>query len=171
MQEDTRRAVKEGLAYGSVAGVLFGTMEIAGAALMGDPPVMPLRMFASVVLGSEALETRAVGRFMSVGIVAHLVLSAMFGLVYGLVYGLANAGLSLDTQTRWGRQVSMGLLFGVLLWFVNFQIIARMVYPRFLQTPQFLQMAMHAAFFGFPLALMYARAERQVHHIGVHATA
>ena len=49
MQEDTRRAVKEGLAYGSVAGVLFGTMEIAGATLMGDPPVMPLRMFASVV--------------------------------------------------------------------------------------------------------------------------
>ena len=65
----------------------------------------------------------------------------------------------------------MGLLFGVLLWFVNFQIIARMVYPWVLQAPQFLQMAMHAAFFGFPLALMYARAERQVHHIGAHATA
>jgi hypothetical protein len=167
MLGDTQRGIKEGLGFGIVAGVVFGVVEMAGAAMMGDSPLMPLRMFASVVLGEPALTSPDIGTVVGIGTVAHLVLSAIFGLVYGLF----AANTSLETQTGWGRQAVLGLLFGVVLWFANFQIIARVLYPWFLQAPQFLQMAMHAMFFGLPLSLMYARAERHVHHIGAHATA
>jgi hypothetical protein len=47
------------------------------------------------------------------------------------------------------------------VWFVNFQIIARVLYPWFLGAPQFLQAVMHGLFFGLPLALIYAASERR----------
>lgn len=151
------RTAGEGLGFGIIAGVIFGIMEIVGAALMGNPPLMPLRMFASIVLGNAALETTSLATAVVVGSVVHLALSAAFGLVYAAV----NGRLGRDVQTSWGSQVLIGLGFGVALWIVNFHIIARLIYPWFLMTPQFLQMMMHAVFFGLPLALMYAAAERR----------
>lgn len=43
----------------------------------------------------------------------------------------SNARLSTQTQTRWGRQVGLGLVFGAMPWLVNFQIVARLFYPWF----------------------------------------
>ena len=158
MSDGIRRGAKEGLGFGIAAGVIFAAMEVVGATLMGDPPLMPFRMFASVLLGHP--ETIPMGTALIVGSLAHLALSAVFGLVYGAV----NGRLSDETQTSWGRQAVGGLVYGTLLWFVNFQVIARAVYPWFLMSPQFLQAMMHAVFFGLPLGLMYAGAERRIHH-------
>jgi hypothetical protein len=97
-----------------------------------------------------------------VGIIAHLTLSG----IYGLAYGVVNAMFSPRTETSWGRQMAIGVVFGAALWLVNFQIIARIVYPWFLDAPQALQLLMHAVAFGLPLALMYAGAERRVQIIG-----
>ena len=91
----------------------------------------------------------------------HLALSALLGLIYGLV----NARLSPETETRWARQAGLGLLFGALVWLVNFQVVARLLYPWFLTTPQSVQLLLHALFFGLPLGLMYAAAERRVQHV------
>lgn len=162
MKESTRRGIKEGVGFGLVAGAIFAIMEMIGAALMGDPPLMPVRMFASTVLGEQALTETPLGTAVVVGIVAHFALSA----IYGLIYGAINGTFSAATETSYGRQAGLGLLFGAALWLINFQIIARILYPWFLMTPQFLQMAMHAVFFGLPLGLMYAAAERHVHHLG-----
>lgn len=161
MTNTTKRSAKEGLSFGLVAGVLFATMQIAGSAMMGQAPLMPLRMFASVLVGHGAMQSPSLGSVVVVGILVHLILSAGFGLIYGIV----NARLSSKTETSWGRQTALGLLFGAMLWLVNFQIVARILYPWFLTTPQLLQMAMHAMFFGLPLGLMYAAAERRVQHV------
>lgn len=158
MPDAKRRGVKEGAGFGVVAGIIFAIVEVLGAAMMGNPPLMPFRMFASVLLGQGAMETMSAGGAFVVGTVVHLVLSAAFGAVYGLV----NSRLAAETQTSRGRQVGIGLAFGVILWLVNFHIIARILYPWFLMTPQFLQMMMHAVFFGLPLGLLYAGAERRV---------
>jgi hypothetical protein len=159
--ESRRRGVREGIGFGLIAGVIFAVMEMVGAALMGNPPLMPVRMFASLLLGQAALESVATGTAFLVGSIVHLALSAAFGLVYGLI----NSRLSLETQTQWARQAGIGLAFGILLWLFNFQVIARLLYPWFLMTPQLLQMLMHAMFFGLPLGLMYAGAERRVHQL------
>lgn len=168
MATTTKAGAREGLGLGVLAGVLFAIMEVVGAAIMGNPPLMPLRMFASVVLGEGALESASLGTAVVVGSVLHLALSAAFGLVYVLI----NRRLSVETRSSWGRQAAIGLGFGAMLWLVNFQIVARVLYPWFLMTPQFLQMLMHAMFFGLPLGLMFAAAERRVRHVGrapVHA--
>lgn len=162
MDTSTSRGVKEGIGFGLLAGAIFGAMEVVAAAAMGDPPLMPVRMFASTVLGQSALMETPASTAIPVGLIAHVVLSAIFGLTYGLF----NAQLSDDTETSYGRQAGLGVLFGGVLWFVNFQIIARIAYPWFLDAPQGLQAMMHAVFFGLPLGLMYAAGERRAHHVG-----
>ncbi len=158
MASENRRSVGAGITAGLIAGAIFAMMEIVGAAMMGNPALMPVRMFASVVLGQSAMEG-PLGTALVVGTIAHLVLSAVFGVVYGLF----SARLSEATKTSFGRQAGIGVLFGLVVWLVNFQIIARVLYPWFLGAPQFLQAMMHGLFFGLPLALIYAASERRIH--------
>lgn len=158
MASENRRSIGEGITAGLIAGIIFAMMEIAGAAMMGNPPLMPVRMFASVVLGQGAMQG-PLGVPLVVGTIAHLVLSAGFGIVYGLL----AARTSEATKTSFGRQAGLGILFGLVVWLVNFHIIARVLYPWFLGAPQFLQAMMHGLFFGLPLALIYAASERRVH--------
>ncbi len=49
-----RRLVGEGVTAGLIAGVIFAMMEIVGAAMMGNPALVPVRMFASVVLSRSS---------------------------------------------------------------------------------------------------------------------
>ena len=158
MADRNRRSVGEGVTAGLIAGVMFAMMEIVSAVLMGNPALMPVRMFASVVLGMGAMEG-PLGTALVVGTIAHLALSAVFGIIYGLF----NARLSETTKTSFGRQAGVGILFGLAVWFVNFQVIARVLYPWFLKTPQILQAMMHGLFFGLPLALIYVASERRIH--------
>jgi phage shock protein PspC (stress-responsive transcriptional regulator) len=158
MAHENRRSLSEGITAGIIAGIVFATMEIVGAVMMGNPALMPVRMFASVVLGQEAMQG-PLGTALVVGTIAHLALSAIFGIVYGLFAARASEA----TRTSFGRQAGLGVLFGLAVWLVNFQIVARVLYPWFLGTPQFLQAMMHGLFFGLPLALVYAGAERRAH--------
>lgn len=158
MATEIRRSAANGAGCGLLAGVVFGVMEILGAAVTGMPPLQPLRMFASVLLGEDALRATPMGLAALIGIVVHLALSAAFGVIYGLV----NGALSARLRTSFARESVLGLLYGLALWIVNFQIIARIGYPWFLETPQFLQAVMHAVFYGLPLALMYVAGERRV---------
>jgi hypothetical protein len=159
MTESARRGVKEGLEFGLGAGIIFATVEIAGATMMGSGPVMSVRMLASVVLGHAAFDTATVAKVLLVGGVVHLALSAIFGVAYGLFAGR----LPPNMQTSLSKQAWLGLVFGATLWLVNFRLVSVIFYPWFLQMPQVLQMFLHATFFGLPLALMYAVAERRAH--------
>lgn len=161
MEATAKREATEGIGFGLVAGIVFAMMEIAGAAMMGQHPLMPLRMFASVALGKDAMDVSSIGTVVVAGMLAHLLLSG----IYGLIYGLVMARLPAETQTGWARQIGIGLLFGAMLWLVNFQVIGRLLYPWFLTAPQMLQMLMHAMFYGLPLALMFAGAERRAQHV------
>jgi len=167
MSDSIKRGIKEGIGFGLIAGMIFGVMEVVGAAVMGNPPFMPVRMFASIVLGKQALMQTPAATALGIGIIVHFVLAAIFGVVYRAI----NATFSTRTETSYGRQTGLGLLFGAMLWIVNFQIIGRLAYPWFLSTPQFLQMMMHAVFFGLPIGLMYAAGERHAHPTLRHGVA
>lgn len=168
MSEDTRRSVNEGLRFGLLAGLILGLMEMVAAVVMGNPPLMPLRMFASVVLGQEALMGTSLGTAVVVGLIAHFAISALYGFIYGLVNARFTKG---SDRASYGSQIFIGLLFGLGVWLVNFQIVARLAYPWFLGTPQLMQALMHAVFYGLPLAVMYAAGERRAHEhfYGHHA--
>lgn len=163
----SRGALAAGAGFGLVAGAVFAMMEVLGAIIMGNPALMPLRMFASTLLGQDALTASALGMVMVVGLLAHFALSAIFGMIYSAI----ESSMSPEGRTSWGRQAVVGLLFGLGLWLVNFQIIARIFYPWFLGTPQFLQAMMHALFFGLPLGLMFAALERRRRPLGAASRA
>lgn len=153
----TARSVKEGIGYGLIAGVIFALMEVIASTIMGNPAITPFRLFASVLVGSEALTEMEAGNALLLGSVVHLVLSAAFGLVYGLI----GASLTRRAQVWFGAQAGLGIAFGLALWLINFQLIARAAYPWFLETPQLMQALIHALFYGLPLGLMYAASERR----------
>ena len=64
-------------------------------------------------------------------IIAHLYLSAMFGLFYG-VY---NSALTMPTRRSLPREAVIGMLYGALLWLVNFHVFAPLRAPWFLVLP------------------------------------
>ena len=156
MADDTRKAATDGLGFGLVAGMIFALMEIAVAG-RGATPLMPLRMSASVLLGQAAIDGTSVALASVVGMSVHLALSALFGLTYGLLDGHRPD----EPERSWSRQAGFGVLYGLVLWLINFQIVGRLSHPWFLTVPQFGQALMHALFFGLPLALMYVQRERR----------
>jgi hypothetical protein len=59
------------------------------------------------------------------------------------------------------RQAIVGTLYGVLIWIVNLQVLARLASPWLLDTSQSVQIATHALAYGLPLGLIYAACERR----------
>ncbi len=155
MNRETARALKEGIGYGVVAGIIFGVAVMIVAVTMNESMWSPLRLMASVVMGKDAL-TDVSGAPVVTGIIVHLILSGVFGGIYGLF----DAALSRELRASFAWQAGLGLVFGVALWLVDFQIIARVIYPWFLSSQQMTMALLHAVFFGLPLGLMIAGAER-----------
>ena len=109
MTANIKRATGEGMGFGLLAGLVFAMLEIAVAGVMGESPLMPIRMFASIVLGPGALTTASIGTAAVVGVALHLVLSAAFG----TVYVLTNDRLTARARTGWARQASSGSPMGL----------------------------------------------------------
>jgi hypothetical protein len=100
--------------------------------------------------------------------VVHFALSAIYGLAYAsLVVDRLTAG----TRASLSREIAIGLFCGLLLYLLNFQVLARAIYPWFLQANQSWQLVVHTLFFGLPLAGAFAWAERRTPHQHLaHAT-
>lgn len=145
-------AVRQGALAGVVAGVVFAAFEMAAtAAIAGWAAAgQPLRMFGAIVLGPMALEpTYPLVTAALVGLVAHLVLSA----VYGAVFAVAAAGLR-------PRPALIGLatLYGLALGLLNFYVIAPAAFPWFRETSPIVQFVAHTFFFGSMLGYAIWRA-------------
>lgn len=150
-------SAKNGLGFGLVAGLVFGLAECLASLFAGHGLLEPLRYAASVLLGSRALMDTPLVLTAIAGLGVHLLLSAFFGLAYSLV----DARMAVDLRPQGAHQAAMGMLFAVGVWVVTFQFISRGYYPWFLGTPQFFQMVLHAVFYGLPLGLLFAGAERR----------
>ncbi|WP_224240575.1 hypothetical protein [Hyalangium gracile] len=146
-----------GLGFGLVAGVVFAIAECVASLAGGQGLLTPVRFAASVLLGSRALGEMPLGLILAAGLAVHMGLSAFFGLAYSLI----DARISPELRPRVTHQVAVGMLFTIGVWVVTFQFVARGYYPWFLETAEFFQLAMHALFFGVPLGLLFAAAERR----------
>ena len=154
---DVSRSAKEGLGFGLIAGAVFAVAQVVTTMIAGDSAILAFRRLASILIGSDALAVTPAAA-VGIGIIGHLYLSA----AYGLFYGFYNSALTMPTRRSLGRQAVIGPLFGVMLWLVNFQVFARARYPWLLELPQLPLAFLHAVFFGLPLGLLYATAERRV---------
>lgn len=162
MSGRTKRAIIEGLGSGLLAGTIFASVAIVVAALAGEAPLSPIRVFASVLVGRSALDaTAGAMSVVIVGGVIHFAMSAMFGLVYALV----DSRLPPSTQSRWTRQSGLGIAYGVILWAVNYELVARFWYPWLLGQSSLREAALYALCFGLPLALICTGLERHARRV------
>jgi hypothetical protein len=146
-----------GLGFGLVAGVVFAIAECMASMLGGQGVLTPVRFAASVLLGARALADLPLGLLVASGLAVHLGLSAFLGLAYSLI----DARISPELRSRMSHQLVVGMLFAVAVFVATFQLMGRGYFPWFLETPQFFQVLMHALFFGAPLGLLFAAAERR----------
>ncbi|MCO5167568.1 MAG: hypothetical protein M9894_14570 [Planctomycetes bacterium] len=142
------------LALGVVAGAVLLAAEIVAALLTGLPPRLPLRIAASLVMGSAALEGPPTFGVMVLGTLMHLSLSALYGWIYGAIHRVGSP----DARRSFGLQALGGAAFGLALWVVNVQVVARSLYPWVLERDPWVQAALHVLAFGLPLGLLFAGA-------------
>lgn len=102
-------------AWGLVAGIVMALVTMMITALMGMGLWALPAMIAALLLGSPATMGVTAGVIM-IGLVIHMVLSMMFGVVYAAIVNFFSHEFLLT-----------GTLFGLLLWIVNFYVIGLFV--------------------------------------------
>lgn len=148
--------VVAGILLGMVAGIIFLGFEMVVAALMGQGFFMPLRMIGAIILGSGALEpASSLATAAIVGLLVHIALSALFGTVFAAV----AAGVSAVRENRFALAGS-ATVYGLVLWIVNFYVIAPPLFPWFGMANEVVQFFAHAFFYGTALSLLLMAAHR-----------
>jgi uncharacterized membrane protein YagU involved in acid resistance len=97
-----------GAGAGLVAGIVMALVAMMATAIMGKGPFAPPAMIAAIVLGPAAMMTPSVGVIV-IGLVLHMILSMMFGVVFVLIAS------RIATST-----ILLGAAYGIVLWIVNF---------------------------------------------------
>lgn len=159
MRTEERRGALDGVLFGWMAGVFMLFAQIAVSILEGGPPWAPLQPFKQMVMGDPHVTGAGPLWAFLIGFAFHSVLSAIFGSFF---CALVNHFFPMRVHRSWGAITGFGVAYGAVLWLVNLQLIARVMFPSFLQSPQIAQLLIHAFGFGLPLALMYCGAERRV---------
>lgn len=155
--EETRQSAIRGVRIGVACGFIFGVAATVGAVLVGYGPLLPLRLGASIILGQGALTSSSVGGVLLLGLVVHFAVSSYYGLMFGLMH---ERYIHVHWMKNSHRMV-LGLVFGLLVWAINLQVIARILYPWFFDFRQGILAVIHVLFFGLPLAMMYVAKERR----------
>ena len=147
---------------GLMAGLGFVAFEMlaAGSQLGMERLFMPLRMIGAIVLGAQALQpSYSLLAAATTGMVVHLILSVAFAVLF--------VALFQPTPTvRSSRQLLLaGCLYGVLLWVINFYVIAPVLgWTWFAErTNPAVQFIAHTFFYGCTLSYLLLRDAVTVH--------
>jgi hypothetical protein len=154
---DTGWWLKHGVIGGIIAGIVFAMFEMVVAAVMmgGNAFFMPLRMIGAIVLGQSAMDPGyPLANAAITGLVLHMMLSAIFGAIVALIVSAVPA---------LGRTTAMLLVaasvFGLLLWLVNFYVIAPAAgwnwFPT--RTDPIVQFLAHTFLYGTVLGIYLVR--------------
>ncbi len=149
---DAASAVKWGIIGGIIAGIIFAVSEMVMAVLLGMPAVAPLQMIGAIALGPGVLPPAApTASTLLAGVIVHMVLSA----TYGAVLGLIALGLPV-LRSSVGVLMGIGLVWGLVLWLVNFYLIAPVAFPWFGMANPVVQFIAHVFFFGGALGYVFS---------------
>lgn len=150
--------VLTGALMGILAGIVFAAFEMVVAAIMGQGLFAPLRMIGAVALGQGALPpepTSGLVTVVPVALVVHLVLSATYGAVFGaLAWAIPPLG---DNRKA---LIGTATVYGLLLWIINFYVVAPQAFPWFGMANPIVQFVAHTFIFGTALGLLLSGARR-----------
>jgi hypothetical protein len=141
---DWRAAVWAGI----IAGLVFMMLEMAMVMIfMNQSPWGPPRMIAAMLLGKEVLPPPADfdAGIMMTAMLIHFPLSIILGLVAGwIVHRLGSMSA-----------VIVGGLFGLVIYFINFYLVAPAFFPWFTQAQNWVSLTAHLVY-GLVLGGVYA---------------
>lgn len=148
--------IKHGIGYGILAGTIFAMGEMFINLFMGKEFFGPLRLIGSMVLGTQALmPTYSLLIAGIVGLIVHMMMSAIFGLIFFVLLTIFKQ----RSASILGLMIS-GSIYGLVLWVVNFLIIAPMLFPQFGMASQFWNgFIAHTFLFGGIIGLFAAVAK------------
>jgi hypothetical protein len=104
---------------GSLVSFLF---HVLGSVLINQDPLRFLRVYGTFFLGEKALTTDDLNFFMLVAVV-HFSVGALAGAVYHVLVNWLVPGRTL-------LPVGLGVLYGLLMWVVNFYVVIAWLQPR-----------------------------------------
>ena len=149
--------IRYGVLGGIVAGIVFAMFEMIMALILDGPDAffMPLRMIGGIGLGPSAMEpTTSLLSAGAAGIVIHMILSMMYGVVVAAVLSLIPRLSATRTAVLASASVA-----GFALWIVNFYGFAPVFgwtwFPD--NTNPVVQFVAHTFFFGTVLGFVLNR--------------
>jgi uncharacterized membrane protein YagU involved in acid resistance len=118
-----------------LAGMVFAAVTMWFTDSTAGKADMPLRMISTIVKGDQAMAagTTSVG----LGVLVHLVLSALFGMLFALAVPRLRSN---------GTVALAGTLYGALLYVVNFLVLAPLAFSVFKMANQPFELFAHIVF-------------------------
>jgi uncharacterized membrane protein YagU involved in acid resistance len=134
-----------GAVAGIAAGFVFLLANMAYATTQGKPALAPFMDISTIFHGTDqpASMTPTVD-MLATGAVVHISLSIAFGIVFALLVGLFA-----PIVRNWGVLAVAGVLYGLALYVVNFQILGNTLFEWFTDPRgpnQGFEVFIHAAF-------------------------
>lgn len=135
---------------GLFAGLLFAAVTMWFVTSLGMPARTPLLMISTIVLGEDAMAGGDAN--IATGMAVHVVLSIAFGVVFALIAGRLRTN---------GAVALAGLVFGALLYVLNFQILARIWFDPFRMANQPFELVVHLVFGSLLALALYGTGPRR----------
>lgn len=157
-REETRRGVQSGVLFGLTLAPALAAAEVLAYLALGLGAERPLRFGASLLAGPAAFTWPDGPTVTLVAFGMHLALAVLWGGLYGLLASRAPDWLRRDVAA----QAALGVLFGAVVWVVDFRLVGPVWAPLAASDPALPQALLHIFGFGLPLGLMTARVERRV---------
>ena len=134
-EESLATRLLRGAVGGILAGVVVAAVTMWFADSTGGKANMPLHMISTIVKGDKAMAAGSTS--VGVGVAVHVVLSALFGMLFAL------AAPRLRTN---GTVALAGTLYGVVLYVVNFLVLAPLAFTTFQDANQPFELFAHMVF-------------------------
>jgi uncharacterized membrane protein YagU involved in acid resistance len=134
-EEPVGRRLVRGAVGGVAAGMVFAAVTMWFADSTGGKAEMPLRMISTIVKGDQAMAAGTTSP--ALGVVVHVVLSALFGMIFAL------AAPRFRTN---GTVALAGTMYGLLLYVVNFLVLTPLLFTTFRMANQPFEVFAHLVF-------------------------
>lgn len=150
----TWQLLLHGINAGLTAGLVFILVQMVINLALNRPFFEPLRLISTLGFGLEALDPGySIVTASMIGLFIHLAVSAVYGIIF--VFLITVTG-QITAPTE--KHLVYGTGYGLMLWVINFIIIAPLAYPQFGQLHPFWQGFVACTFFFGTLLGVYTAA-------------
>ncbi len=132
-----------GVVGGEVAGVVFALATVWFTSSLDMGRDMALLMMSTVASGESSIQDGNAS--VAVGVLVHLVLSALFGVLFALVVPKMRTNATL---------LLSGGVYGLVVYLVNFQVLSPLFFPVFQDANQPFEVLVHLIY-GQLLAVIF----------------